>query len=110
MQTDDGSETESDGSTETQESEDHAEDLYFEDGNVIIRAGHLVFRVHRSLLERESKVFRDKLLPWARIRNEGRYAGCVEVRLAREYEGEVSGFLKAICNPMSYVPHPCRYR
>lgn len=103
MQTDDASETASNASTETQEPEHLAEDLYFEDGNVIIRADHLVFRVHRSVVERESRVFRDELLPQARSHVQGHYAGCADVRLAGVYEGEVSGFLKAICNPMTYV-------
>lgn len=35
------------------------EQLWFEDGNVIIITGNTAFRVHRGILSRHSEVFRD---------------------------------------------------
>lgn len=88
------------------------ERLCFADGNVVIRASDWVFRVHRSLLERESKVFEKKLLPKARRIAEGDYAGCLEVCLSEEYKYEVIGFLDAIyeakmCVPSIHAPGSC---
>ena len=34
-------------------------DIWFEDGNIIIVAGQVAFKVHRGQLERHSEVFRD---------------------------------------------------
>ena len=34
-------------------------DIWFEDGNVILVAGGVAFRVHRGQLERHSEIFRD---------------------------------------------------
>ena len=34
-------------------------DIWFEDGNVILVAGDIAFRVHRGQLERHSEIFRD---------------------------------------------------
>ena len=33
--------------------------LYFEDGNVIVKTGSTLFRVHRTILSKHSAVFRD---------------------------------------------------
>jgi hypothetical protein len=35
--------------------------LYFEDGNVILKTGCTLFRVHRTILSKHSAVFRDLL-------------------------------------------------
>jgi len=37
-------------------------DIYFDDGNIILVAGNIAFRVHRGQLARHSEVFRDLLL------------------------------------------------
>lgn len=34
-------------------------DIWFEDGNVILVAGGIAFKVHRGQLERHSEIFRD---------------------------------------------------
>ena len=34
-------------------------DIWFEDGNVILVAGGVAFKVHRGQLERHSEIFRD---------------------------------------------------
>lgn len=34
-------------------------DLWFEDGNIILVAGDVAFKVHRGQLERHSEIFRD---------------------------------------------------
>ena len=36
-------------------------DLYLDDGNIVLVAGNIAFRVHRSQLARHSEVFRDML-------------------------------------------------
>ncbi|KAF8488979.1 hypothetical protein JB92DRAFT_3129727 [Gautieria morchelliformis] len=38
----------------------HSKDVYMDDGNVIVAAKDVAFRVHRSQLARHSEVFRDK--------------------------------------------------
>ncbi|KJA19716.1 hypothetical protein HYPSUDRAFT_217461 [Hypholoma sublateritium FD-334 SS-4] len=35
------------------------EELWFDDGNVVLQVGHAQFRVHKSILSRQSTVFRD---------------------------------------------------
>ena len=34
-------------------------DIWFEDGNIILIAGDVAFKVHRGQLERHSEIFRD---------------------------------------------------
>lgn len=34
-------------------------DLWFDDGSIILRAQHILYRVHASLLSRKSQFFRD---------------------------------------------------
>lgn len=50
-------------STETCEtlSEAQRSDFWFKDGNVILMAGNVAFKVHRGNLERHSEIFRDML-------------------------------------------------
>lgn len=50
-------------STETSEilSEAQRSDFWFKDGNVILMAGNVAFKVHRGNLERHSDIFRDML-------------------------------------------------
>lgn len=40
----------------------HHEDLWFEDGNIILGAVNISFRLHRGILSRHSVVFRDMLM------------------------------------------------
>lgn len=37
----------------------HSEDIWFEDGNVVLQVDRTQFRVHRSILSRHSSVFAD---------------------------------------------------
>lgn len=50
-------------STETSEilSEAQRSDFWFKDGNLILMAGNVAFKVHRGNLERHSDIFRDML-------------------------------------------------
>lgn len=71
--------------------------LYFGDGNVILRCGKTYFRVHRTLLTRNSPVFRDILATSDRVGGD-QFRGCVlltldddaddmELLLNRVYDG-----------------------
>lgn len=37
----------------------HHDDLWFQDGNIVLVAGDVAFKVHRSMLARHSRVFKD---------------------------------------------------
>jgi hypothetical protein len=39
----------------------HYDDLWFEDGNIVLITSNIAFRVHRSILSRHSRVFRNML-------------------------------------------------
>ena len=39
----------------------HHDDLWFEDGNIVLITSNMGFRVHQSILSRHSHVFRDML-------------------------------------------------
>ena len=71
------------------------EDLWFDDGNVVFQAQDAVFRVHKSVLCRESAFFRDMFsLPQPLTLRET-YDGCPLVKVQDSVE-DISLFLAVI--------------
>jgi hypothetical protein len=74
------------------------EELWYEDGTVVLRAGNLLYRVYSGMLSRESAFFKSMFsLPQAGDGGE-RYEGLPFVHL-HDNEYEVTEFLKAIHYP-----------
>lgn len=69
-------------------------ELWFEDGNLIVQAGHRVFRVYRGVLAARSPVFHD-MLSFPQPSDSELLEGCPVVRL-HDDSAEVLIFLKAI--------------
>jgi hypothetical protein len=55
-------------------------DLWFEDGNVILVAGDVAFKVHKGQLERHSEIFRD-LFSLPQPVDQPTFQGCPIVQL-----------------------------
>ena len=55
--------------------------LYFADGNVILRCQETYFRIHRTLLSKNSPVFRDLFAERDRGGNGNQFRGCIIVVL-----------------------------
>ncbi|KAJ6605996.1 hypothetical protein DFH09DRAFT_896989 [Mycena vulgaris] len=77
------------------------QDLWFEDGNLVIQAGNSQFRVYRGILAARSPVFQD-MLSFPQPPDSELIEGCPLVRLP-DAETEVTEFLKAIFIP-EYLP------
>ncbi|KAJ7500465.1 hypothetical protein B0H11DRAFT_1714417 [Mycena galericulata] len=82
----------------------HVEDLWFEDGNIVIQAGNSQFRVYRGVLAARSSVFKDMLSVPQPPESE-LVDGCPLVRLT-DSEMEVEVFLKALFLPEFFMPFP----
>ncbi|KAJ6548096.1 hypothetical protein DFH09DRAFT_628608 [Mycena vulgaris] len=80
------------------------QDLWFEDGNIVIQAGNSQFRVHRGILATRSPVFQD-MLSFPQPQGSELVEGCPLVRLP-DAEIEVMDFLKAIFIPEYFAPFP----
>jgi hypothetical protein len=70
------------------------EELWFEDGNLVIQAGNTLFRVYRGVLAARSPVFYD-MLSFPQPSDSELVEGCPLVRL-HDSASEVTVFLKAI--------------
>ncbi|KAF7353919.1 BTB domain-containing protein [Mycena venus] len=81
-----------------------ADELWFEDGNLVIQAGNSQYRVYRGILAMRSPVFKDMLSfpqpPGAEL-----VENCPLVHLP-DPEVEVTPFLRAIFDSPSFMPHP----
>ena len=72
------------------------QDLYFDDGNVVIEAQGTVFRVYRGLLSRHSPVFASMLaLPPEAESSMDTYDGCAMVHCS-DSTHNMEAFLKAL--------------
>ncbi|KAJ6449174.1 hypothetical protein DFH09DRAFT_1386125 [Mycena vulgaris] len=90
---------------DTQPSEPHRlQDLWFEDGNLVIQAGNSQFRVYRGILAARSPVFKD-MLSFPQPPDSVIVDGCPLVHLP-DVEREVTEFLKAIFIPEYFLPFP----
>ncbi|KAJ7494263.1 hypothetical protein B0H11DRAFT_1802499 [Mycena galericulata] len=82
------------------------EDLWFEDGNLVLEAGNSQFCVHRGILAARSPVFRD-MLSFPQPSDSELIDGCPLVRL-HDSAAHVTVFLKAIFEPEFFMPFPSR--
>ncbi|KAJ7073992.1 hypothetical protein C8F01DRAFT_5919 [Mycena amicta] len=80
------------------------EDLWFDDGNIILQAGNAQYRVHRSTLARRSPVFKD-MLSFPQPVDAELVEGNPLVRLP-DPEEEVTPFLMALFDPEFFLPFP----
>lgn len=79
--------------------------FWFEDGNIILRAGEASFRVHSSVLSRNSAFFRDLFsLPQAAQAAPELLDGCPVV-LLHEIPGDVVMLLTAVYDRAQCVHH-----
>ncbi|KAJ7061492.1 hypothetical protein C8F01DRAFT_1057403 [Mycena amicta] len=82
------------------------EDLWFEDGNIVLQAGSAQYKVYRGTLSRQSPVFQD-MLSFPQPADAELVDGCPLVRLP-DPELEVTPFLKALFEPYYFPPFPAR--
>ncbi|KAF7353917.1 hypothetical protein MVEN_01077800 [Mycena venus] len=79
-------------------------ELWFEDGNIVIRAGNSLYRVYRGALANRSSVFQD-MLSFPQPPTSELVEGCPFVELP-DSELEVTPFLRAIFEPEFFMPFP----
>ncbi|KAJ7023077.1 hypothetical protein C8F04DRAFT_1135580 [Mycena alexandri] len=82
------------------------EELWFEDGNIVLQAGNSQFRVYRGVLAARSHVFQD-MLSFPQPPDSDLVDGCPLVHLP-DSEIEVCFFLKAIFDPEFLMPFPSK--
>ncbi|KAJ7700676.1 hypothetical protein B0H17DRAFT_925098 [Mycena rosella] len=80
------------------------EDLWFEDGNLVLQAGNSQFRVYGGLLAARSPIFQD-MLSFPQPPDSELVEGCPLVRLP-DAEIDVTHFFKAIFIPEYFAPFP----
>ncbi|KAK7036043.1 BTB domain-containing protein, partial [Favolaschia claudopus] len=91
---------------ETSREPHRLEDLWFDDGNLVIQAQSTLYRVYRGFLSSRSTVFED-MLAFPQPPDAELVEGCPLVRLP-DPENEVTPFLKAIFLPEFFMPYPAR--
>ncbi|KAJ6487133.1 hypothetical protein C8R47DRAFT_1127803 [Mycena vitilis] len=82
------------------------EELWFEDGNLILQAGQCQYRVYRGLLAAQSLIFRD-MISLPQPTDSELIEGCPLVRLP-DPEVEVTPFLQAMFVADFFMPFPAR--
>ncbi|KAJ7689843.1 hypothetical protein B0H17DRAFT_983461 [Mycena rosella] len=82
----------------------HVQELWFEDGNLIIQAGTSRFRVHRGVLAARSPVFQD-MLSFPQPPDAELVEGCPAVRL-HDSATDVTVFLKVIFDSSFFMSYP----
>ncbi|KAJ7119085.1 hypothetical protein C8R44DRAFT_625218 [Mycena epipterygia] len=80
------------------------QELWFEDGNLVIQAGNSQFRVYRGILAARSPVFGD-MLAFPQPPDSELIDGCPLVHLP-DAATEVALFLKALFDPEFFMPCP----
>ncbi|KAJ7142086.1 hypothetical protein C8R43DRAFT_1016273 [Mycena crocata] len=80
------------------------EELWFEDGNVVVQAGNRQFRVFRGILAARSPVFKD-MFSFPQPTDSETVDVCPLVRFTDSAE-DVTVFLKAIFEPSFFLPFP----
>ncbi|KAH8797122.1 hypothetical protein DL96DRAFT_1478853 [Flagelloscypha sp. PMI_526] len=79
-------------------------DLWLEDGNLVIKAGNRIFRVHRSTLAAQSSVFAD-MLSFPPSPNQEIFDGCPLVEVPDD-PASIEFFLRAVTQPDFFLPPP----
>ncbi|KAH8826498.1 hypothetical protein DL96DRAFT_1608158 [Flagelloscypha sp. PMI_526] len=92
-------------STEPQvSSQERSSDLWFEDGNLIVRAGGRLFKVYRGILAAQSPVFSD-MFSLPPTHDQEILDGCPLVELLDDPDS-VEFFLRAVLEPGFFPPPP----
>ncbi|KAJ7910698.1 hypothetical protein B0H13DRAFT_2329084 [Mycena leptocephala] len=81
-----------------------AQELWFEDGNIVIQAGNSLYCVFRGILATHSSVFKD-MLSFPQPPDSELMEGCPLVGLP-DSDREVTPFLKALFDPDFFMPFP----
>ncbi|KAJ6505695.1 hypothetical protein C8R47DRAFT_967731 [Mycena vitilis] len=76
--------------------------LSYPDGNLVVQAGDMIFRVYRGTLARKSSVLEELLTP-ENLASYDTFEGCPVLRIPH-CETDVEYFLDAIFNPDSFDP------
>ncbi|KAF7359026.1 BTB domain-containing protein [Mycena sanguinolenta] len=82
------------------------EELWFEDGGLVVQAEQSLFRVSRGILAARSSVFKD-MLAFTQPPNAETIDGCPVVRLPDSAE-DVKRFFRAIFDSSFFEPHPSK--
>ncbi|KAJ7604137.1 hypothetical protein FB45DRAFT_941134 [Roridomyces roridus] len=82
-------------------------DLWFDDGGIVIQAQNCLFRVSRAILAARSTVFKDLFCRPESQENCESLDGCPILRLP-DCSAEVTVFFKAIFNSEFFEPYPAR--
>lgn len=78
---------------------ERSQDVWFEDGNCVLRAENIIFKVYSGLLMQSSPVFRDMFSmpqPDTEDPNQETYEGYHVIRMEGDSATELTRFLKAI--------------
>ncbi|KAJ6630389.1 hypothetical protein B0H10DRAFT_2208051 [Mycena sp. CBHHK59/15] len=82
------------------------EELWFDDGNLVVQAGRNLHRVYRGVLAKRSPVFED-MLSFPQPPDSELVDGCPVVHFP-DSEADVTVFLKAIFDSGFFMPYPAR--
>ncbi|KAJ6567043.1 hypothetical protein B0H19DRAFT_717201 [Mycena capillaripes] len=82
------------------------QELWFEDGNIVIEAGKSQYRVYQAFLAARSSVFQD-MFAFPQPPDSELFEGCPLVRLP-DPDVEVTPFLKAIFDSDFFMPFPAQ--
>jgi hypothetical protein len=86
------------------------EELWFEDGNIVLRAEHTIFRLYKGFLASHSSIFHDMLaLPQPADGSAETYENC-EVVYMNDSAYEMTEFLKALYRQCVLHAHPSYIR
>ncbi|KAH8797121.1 hypothetical protein DL96DRAFT_1788627 [Flagelloscypha sp. PMI_526] len=78
--------------------------LWFEDGNIVIKAGNRLFKVHRSILAAQSHVFSD-MFSFPSFQEQEKFDDCPLVQMPDDPES-VEFFLLAVLQADFFLPPP----
>ena len=73
----------------------HCEDLWFNDGTIVLQAGNTLFRVYSGILARHSPFF-ENLFTLPQPQDAETYEGCPLVQLVGDSAEDVHDFLLAL--------------
>jgi len=93
-----------DGASVNADTSEKADDLWYEDGNIIIVAKDVGFRVYKGVLARKSPVFKD-LLSLPQPPGQELIEECPVIRV-HDSPQDMQRFLEILCDGVRYdIPH-----
>ncbi|KAJ3512110.1 hypothetical protein NMY22_g15433 [Coprinellus aureogranulatus] len=91
----------SQGEVEAGPAPQQCEELWFDDGNVVLQASNVQFKVHRGVLAKHSPIFSD-LFQVPHPESEPTVEGCPVVEL-QDSEKDIKNILKALYGDQTYI-------